>query len=63
MQLLAGEFFGGARRSSSSHGIEVSHRLAEGPPEAVTNYRLAGAGVLTDRLLTEYILPGLREAP
>jgi AraC family transcriptional regulator len=35
MQLPPGGFFGGARRSSSSHGIEVSHRLAEGPPEAV----------------------------
>jgi AraC family transcriptional regulator len=35
MQLPAGGFFGGARLAFSSHGIEISHRLAEGPPEAL----------------------------
>ncbi len=28
-----------------------------------TNYRVAGAGALTDRLLTEHILPGLGDSP
>lgn len=28
-----------------------------------TNYRVQGAGALTDKLLTEYILPSLTEVP
>ncbi|HSY45983.1 MAG TPA: hypothetical protein VK800_08020 [Steroidobacteraceae bacterium] len=28
-----------------------------------TNYRVAGAGALTDRLLTEYVVRALRESP
>jgi hypothetical protein len=27
------------------------------------NYRVAGAGALTDRLLTEYVVRALRESP
>ena len=28
-----------------------------------TNFRVAGAGALTERLLTEYILPALQKTP
>ena len=38
LRLAAGHFFGGARRAWTSHGIDVSHRIAEGPAEAVLTH-------------------------
>ena len=33
-----GSFFGGARLSCSDHGVEVSHRIAEGAPEEIPTH-------------------------
>ncbi len=38
LRLAPGQFFGGARLSCSGHGIDVSHRIAEGAPEAVLTH-------------------------
>jgi len=38
VRLAPGQFFGGARLSCSGHGIDVSHRIAEGAPEAVLTH-------------------------
>jgi AraC family transcriptional regulator len=38
LRLAPGEFFGGARLGRSGGGIEVSHRIATGPPEQVLTH-------------------------
>jgi AraC family transcriptional regulator len=38
LQLAPGQFFGGARLGRSGGGIEVSHRIAAGPPEQVLTH-------------------------
>jgi AraC family transcriptional regulator len=38
LRLAPGQFFGGARLSFSSHGIDVSHRIAVGAPEEVLTH-------------------------
>jgi hypothetical protein len=43
-------------------GLRDSRREA-GRAHTTTNYRVAGAGALTDRLLTEYVVQALGESP
>ena len=38
LRLTPGHFFGGARLSYRRHGVEVSHRIAEGAPDAVPTH-------------------------
>lgn len=38
LTLRPGQFFGRARLRSSSRGIQVSHRIAEGPPDSVVTH-------------------------
>src|ERR1700732_3112543 len=74
LRLAPGQFFGGARLSCSGHGIDVSHRIAEGAPEAVLTHThedahfilvtggdyVSGAGgcPVADRPLLVYNPPG-----
>ena len=38
LHLAHGQFFGSARRRCAIHGMEVAHRLAEGPPDSVASH-------------------------
>src|SRR4029077_2037108 len=48
LRLAPGQFFGGARLSCSGHGIDVSHRIAEGAAEAVLTHTAYGGGANGD---------------